>query len=202
MSFLLDDVEYGINILQVHEIIRMPEITRLPNTPDYIRGVINLRGSVIPVVYVRVRFGLPVGTVTDLTRVIVVETGEKLVGLLVDNVYQVVRMPGRNIDPPSDLIEGISDEFINGIGPDRLPIDWEWRLPSGGRIFLSEVLMDDDGTGPWHAAAFSLLMLIGTLGKQYSLPELRGILESAGFTRVEAVRTGGGYYSLVSAVKP
>lgn len=75
-------------------------------------------------------------------------------------------------------------------------------LPSGGRIFLGEVLMDDDGAGPWHAAAFSLLMLIGTLGKQYSLPEFREILESAGFTRVEAVRTGGGYYSLVSAVKP
>ena len=75
-------------------------------------------------------------------------------------------------------------------------------LPSGGRIFLSEILMDDDGTGPWHAAAFSLLMLVGTLGKQYSLPEYRGILESAGFTQVQAVRTGGGYYSLVSAVKP
>jgi hypothetical protein len=75
-------------------------------------------------------------------------------------------------------------------------------LPSGGRIFLSEILMDDDGAGPWHAAAFSLLMLVGTLGKQYSLPEFRAILEPAGFTRVEAVRTGGGYYSLVSAVKP
>lgn len=75
-------------------------------------------------------------------------------------------------------------------------------LPAGGRIFLNEILMDDDGTGPWHAAAFSLLMLIGTLGKQYSLPELRDILESAGFTGVEAIRTGGGYYSLVSAVKP
>ena len=75
-------------------------------------------------------------------------------------------------------------------------------LPSGGRIFLSEVLMDDDGAGPWHAAAFSLLMLIGTLGKQYSLPEFRAILEGAGFTDVEAVRTGGGYYSLVSAIKP
>jgi acetylserotonin N-methyltransferase len=75
-------------------------------------------------------------------------------------------------------------------------------LPSGGRIFLNEILMDDDGTGPWHAASFSLLMLLGTLGKQYSLPEFRAILESAGFTRVEAVRTGGGYYSLVSAVKP
>jgi acetylserotonin N-methyltransferase len=75
-------------------------------------------------------------------------------------------------------------------------------LPSGGRIFLSEILMDDDGAGPWHAAAFSLLMLIGTLGKQYSLPEFRAILEGVGFTGVEAVRTGGGYYSLVSARKP
>lgn len=74
-------------------------------------------------------------------------------------------------------------------------------LPSGGKIFLSEVLMDDDGTGPWHAASFSLLMLNGTLGKQYSLPEFRKILESAGFTDVQAARTGGGYYSLVSAVK-
>ena len=75
-------------------------------------------------------------------------------------------------------------------------------LPAGGRILLSEVLMDDDGTGPWPAAAFSLMMLAGTLGKQYSLPEFRAILESAGFTEVQAVRTGGGYYSLVSAVKP
>ena len=75
-------------------------------------------------------------------------------------------------------------------------------LPSGGRIFLSEVLMDDDLAGPWQAAAFSLLMLIGTLGKQYSLPEYRASLGSAGFTQVEAVRTGGGYYSLVSARKP
>jgi len=74
-------------------------------------------------------------------------------------------------------------------------------LAPGGRIFLSEILMDDDGAGPWHAAAFSLLMLLGTLGKQYSLPEFREILEGAGFTNVQAVRTGGGYYSLVSAVK-
>ncbi|MCB5424291.1 methyltransferase [Altererythrobacter sp. CC-YST694] len=75
-------------------------------------------------------------------------------------------------------------------------------LPSGGRIFLNEILMDDDYTGPYQAAAFSLLMLIGTLGKQYSLAELREILEEAGFVDVEAQRTGGGYYSLVSARKP
>jgi acetylserotonin N-methyltransferase len=75
-------------------------------------------------------------------------------------------------------------------------------LPSGGRIFLNEILMDDDYTGPFQAAAFSLLMLVGTLGKQYSLAEFREILESAGFTDVQAQRTGGGYYSLVSARKP
>ncbi len=75
-------------------------------------------------------------------------------------------------------------------------------LPSGGKIFLSEILMDDSLDGPWCAASFSLLMLVGTLGKQYSLPEFRGILESAGFADVHATRTGGGYYSLVSATKP
>jgi hypothetical protein len=75
-------------------------------------------------------------------------------------------------------------------------------LPGGGRIFLNEILMDDDGTGPFPAAAFSLLMLVGTLGKQYTLAEFRDILGSAGFVDVDAVRTGGGYYSLVSARKP
>jgi acetylserotonin N-methyltransferase len=75
-------------------------------------------------------------------------------------------------------------------------------LPSGGRIFLSEILTDDEGTGPWQAASFSLLMLLGTLGKQYSLAEYEDILGSAGFTDVRARRSGGGYYSLVSARKP
>jgi hypothetical protein len=75
-------------------------------------------------------------------------------------------------------------------------------LPSGGRILLSEILMDDDGTGPWQAASFSLLMLTGTLGKQYSLAEYQEILGSAGFIDVRARRSGGGYYSLVSALKP
>jgi len=75
-------------------------------------------------------------------------------------------------------------------------------LPSGGRIFLHEILMDDEYPGPWPAAAFSMLMVTGTLGKQFSLAEFKDILESAGFTDVKAESTGGGYYSLVSAVKP
>jgi acetylserotonin N-methyltransferase len=75
-------------------------------------------------------------------------------------------------------------------------------LPSGGRILLHEMLMDDDGCGPLPVAAFSLLMLVGTKGRQYTLPELRQFLESAGFIDIETARTGGGYYSLVSARKP
>jgi len=75
-------------------------------------------------------------------------------------------------------------------------------LPSGGRILLHEMLMDDDGCGPLPVAAFSLLMLIGTKGRQYSLPELRDFLVGAGFVDVEAAGTGGGYYSLVSARRP
>ncbi|MEH6660142.1 MAG: methyltransferase [Parasphingorhabdus sp.] len=75
-------------------------------------------------------------------------------------------------------------------------------LPSGGRIMLHEILMDDDGTGPLIAAAFSMLMLLGTKGRQYSLPEFTDILESVGFVNVQAERTGGGYYSLVTADKP
>lgn len=75
-------------------------------------------------------------------------------------------------------------------------------LPPGGRIMLHEILLDDDHTGPLIAAAFSMLMLLGTKGRQYSLPELRAILESAGFVDVAAQRTGGGYYSLVTARKP
>lgn len=75
-------------------------------------------------------------------------------------------------------------------------------LAPGGRIMLHEILMDDDGTGPLVAAAFSMLMLLGTRGRQYTFGELRGFLEAAGFVDVTAERTGGGWYSLVSARRP
>jgi hypothetical protein len=75
-------------------------------------------------------------------------------------------------------------------------------LPAGGRIVLHEMLMDDDGCGPLAAAAFSVMMLLGTRGRQYTLAELRGFLEPVGFTEIEAFSTGGGYYSLVVARKP
>jgi len=116
VSFLLDKVEYGVDILSVHEILRIHEITRLPNTPDFIKGVINLRGNVIPVVDVRLRFGFPEADYTDLTRIIVIENEGKQVGLLVDNVHQVVRIGQASVDSPDELLEGVSQEFIKGIG--------------------------------------------------------------------------------------
>ena len=75
-------------------------------------------------------------------------------------------------------------------------------LPTGGQIVVHEMLMDDDGCGPLPAAAFSMLMMLSTKGRQYSLPELREFLESAGFVDVEATATGGGYFSIVIARKP
>ena len=135
VSFRLDDVEYGINIMAVHEILRYPQITRVPNTPDFIKGVINLRGNVIPVVDVRRRFGLGKIKISDLTRIIVVEMEEKFIGLLVENVHQVVRLSPSNIDPPSSLLEGVSEDFIAGIGRlrDRLIIS----------IKIGPILLDD-----------------------------------------------------------
>jgi hypothetical protein len=75
-------------------------------------------------------------------------------------------------------------------------------LPSGGRVLIHEMLMDDDGCGPLPVAAFALMMLLITKGRQFTLPDIRAFLERAGFERIETWRTGGGYYSLVSAHKP
>ncbi len=121
---LLNDVEYGIDILSIHEILRLTDISRLPNTPDFVLGVLNLRGNVIPVVNVRMRFGYPKEDYSDDTRIIVVGINNKLVGLLIDKVYQVIRISRKNISSPSKLIEGVSTEFIQGVGrlDDRLII--------------------------------------------------------------------------------
>jgi purine-binding chemotaxis protein CheW len=121
---LLNDVEYGINILSIHEILKIIDITRLPNTPPFIKGVINLRGNVIPVVNIRKRFGYKETKITDDSRIIVVGINGKLVGLLVDCVFQVFRIPIKDINSPSELIDGVSAEFIQGVGrmKDRLII--------------------------------------------------------------------------------
>lgn len=116
VSFSLDDVEYGVVILDVYEILKTYKMSRLPNSADYIKGVLNLRGEVVPVVDIRTRFGLEQAEASELSRIIVVNAEGKKVGLFVDNVRKVVRVPEANVSPPSELITGISGEFIYGIG--------------------------------------------------------------------------------------
>ena len=124
VNFTLDDVEYGVDILNVHEIQKVHQIAHLPNSPDFIKGILNLRGDVIPVVDLRLRFGLKAAERTELSRIIIIDTNGKKIGLFVDNVRKVIRIPEANVSPPSDLLTDLSEEFIQGIGRlhDRLII--------------------------------------------------------------------------------
>ena len=114
ISFKIGDEEYGLEILKVKEVIRIKEITRLPKAPDFVRGVINLRGDVIPIIDLRKKFGLPEEMYADNTRVIVVEVEGKLMGIVVDSVSHVIRIDESQIDKPP-LLSGMSREYIMGV---------------------------------------------------------------------------------------
>jgi purine-binding chemotaxis protein CheW len=115
VGFRLDDEDYAIAITKIQEIILMKPITRLPQAPDYIEGLINLRGAVIPVVSLRKRFGLPAREVDDETRTIVVNVHEKTVGCVVDAVTRVMRI-NRDVIQPSPLgSAGGSCRYVSGL---------------------------------------------------------------------------------------
>jgi purine-binding chemotaxis protein CheW len=137
---LLNEVEYGINILSIYEILQVIDITRLPNTPSFIKGVINLRGHVIPVVNVRMRFGYSESQITEDSRIIVVGIKGKLVGFLIDKVYQVFRIPLKDINSPSELIDGVSAEFIQGVGRMKNRLIIILKLDS--MLFMEEESLD------------------------------------------------------------
>ena len=115
---------YGVDIARVHEIIRLQTITRVPRAPSFVEGVINLRGKVIPVVDLRRRFGLPTAEHTRATRIVVVEIGDQVVGIIVDSVSEVLRVSTATIEPPSPVVAGIDSEYLHGIAklPERLVI--------------------------------------------------------------------------------
>jgi purine-binding chemotaxis protein CheW len=116
ISFLVGDEEYGLDILRVKEVIRLREITRLPRAPSFVKGIINLRGDVIPIIDLRNKFGLEHQQYSAMTRVIVVDVDGRLVGMVVDAASQVVRVPADQIDPPPPIAGGLSVEFIKGVG--------------------------------------------------------------------------------------
>ena len=115
---------YGVEIARVHEIIRLPTVTRVPRSPAFVEGIINLRGKVIPVVDLRRRFGLPMADHTRASRIVVVELGDQVVGIIVDGVSEVLRVNAAIVEPPSPVITGIDSEYLQGIAklPDRLVI--------------------------------------------------------------------------------
>lgn len=114
--FRLGSEEYGVDILQVQEIKRMLDITRVPQAPDFIEGVINLRGQIIPVLDLRRRFGFPAAERTADTRIIVVNIGELIIGLIVDTVLEVISLSKEAISPAPALVTGIDNDFLSGIG--------------------------------------------------------------------------------------
>ena len=120
MTFKLAEEEYGLEILKVREIIGLMEITRVPRTDSFIRGVINLRGKVIPVVDLRLKFGMPKIEATDQTVIIVVQYAfneiDFTMGILVDEVLEVISIDSDQIEPPPSFGSAIDTEFILGIG--------------------------------------------------------------------------------------
>lgn len=124
VSFKLGSEEYGVDIAQVQEINRMVAITHVPRAPQFMEGVINLRGQLIPIIDLRTRFGMPRSEQTKNTRIVVTEIGAKRVGMVVDSVSEVLRLPSEQIEDAPEMITGVDTEYIRGVGKieDRLII--------------------------------------------------------------------------------
>lgn len=116
LTFILGNEVYGLEISYVTEIIGIQDITAVPELPDYIRGIINLRGKIIPVMDVRLRFRKPVIEYNDRTCVIVVDIQDISVGLVVDAVSEVISIQEHNIVPPPEINKGLTNNFIKGVG--------------------------------------------------------------------------------------
>ena len=123
--FQLGGEEFGVEIMQVQEIIRMPEITRIPQSPGYVEGVINLRGKIIVVINLDTRFGLNSKELDDDSRIIIVEVGENVVGMVVDSVSEVLRLSTSSVEAAPEIISSkIKADYLKGVGKldDRLLI--------------------------------------------------------------------------------
>lgn len=124
VSFKIGNEEFGVDILNVQEINKMTQITKVPNAPDFVEGVINLRGRIIPVIDLRTRLKLERKEHDKDTRIIVVDLNNKTVGFIVDAVREVLRVPVNITEAPPEIVTGIDSEFIKSVGKldDRLLI--------------------------------------------------------------------------------
>ncbi|WP_319781236.1 chemotaxis protein CheW [Maridesulfovibrio sp.] len=124
VTFSIGEEEFGVDILKVQEIIRTMEITKVPRAPQFVEGVINLRGKVIPIIDLRSKFGLQTREHDQHTRIIVIEINDMIVGFVVDSVSEVLRIPASTVEPPPPVVSGLESEYISGVGKleDRLLI--------------------------------------------------------------------------------
>ena len=143
VSFKIGEEEFGVDITKVQEIIRMVDITRVPNAPHFVEGVINLRGKVIPIIDMRKRLELDSKDYDKDTRIVVVEIEGKIVGFIVDSVSEVLRINQAVTEAPPPMVAGINSEFITSIAKldDRLLIllDLERVLTSEEKGEMSEL---------------------------------------------------------------
>lgn len=115
VSFRLAGEYYAVEIKKVKEIIMPEGVTHVPQMPEFIEGIINLRGNVIPVIDLRKRFDLPSEAQTDHTRIVVVRMENKIIGAIVDSVSQVMKIPKSQIQPPPETIAGLAGEYLTGV---------------------------------------------------------------------------------------
>lgn len=115
VTFHLGDETYGINVLEVREVLRISDITPVPGVPDFVLGIINLRGNVVTVLDTRQRFGLETKTHDELTRIVIIETGDQVVGLLVDSVAEVVYLRSSEIEPAPNVGAEETSKYIHGV---------------------------------------------------------------------------------------
>ena len=116
LTFQLSDEEYGLEILKVREIIGLMDITTVPQTPDYVKGVVNLRGQVIPVIDLRLKFGLNEGDYGKRTCIIVVDVGGVMMGIVVDTVSEVMDIVSENIEQTPSFGTKLNTDYILGMG--------------------------------------------------------------------------------------
>ena len=138
VTFTLNNEEYAVDILNVQEINRITEITKVPNSADYIEGVINLRGKVIPVINLRKKFAFEDKPVDDTSRIIIMELEGLTNGLVVDSVSEVLRVPSGRIEPAPPMSSDVSSKFIEGLAnlDDRLIIIIDINKLMGGAVEL------------------------------------------------------------------
>lgn len=127
VTFSLDNIEFGVPINKVKEIVRVPERTKIPNSPDFIEGIANLRGTVLPIINSRIRLGMKTADFDEQTRILVIDINGISTGMIVDSVKEVLRIQNDLIEPPPSVVKGVNSDYLQGV----------IKLDNGKRLILT-----------------------------------------------------------------